>query len=73
MTRMEKGMNKSQMGNLEARQNNVDDIVATSMVPGFHNEYPLQNVALSNALKNAVAKKIAYQEGTTVLADNESS
>ena len=65
MTRTEKGMNKSQMGQLEARRNSIDEMMATSMVPGFHNEYPLQNVALSSALKKAIAEKVAMQEMQT--------
>ena len=59
MTRVEKGMNKGSMGNLEARRNSIDELMATSMVPGFHNDYPLQNVALQSALKKKIAEKVA--------------
>ena len=55
-------MNKGQMGNLEARRNSIDELMATSMVPGFHSDYPLQNVALQSALRKKVAEKVAQQE-----------
>ena len=47
------------MGNLEARRNSIDELMATSMVPGFHSDYPLQNVALQSALRKKVAEKVA--------------
>ena len=52
MTRTEKGMNKSKAA---PGLSGIDVFKKSSLVPGFHNEYPLKNVTLTNALRQAVS------------------
>lgn len=51
MTRTEKGYNKGS----PQKETAIDGVQKASMVVGFHNEYPIKNVAIAKALQRAAS------------------
>ena len=52
MTRTEKGYNKGS----PKKETAIDGVQKASMVVGFHNEYPIKNVAIAKALQRATSQ-----------------